>query len=100
MIDLNEANIYTFAGHGQWYMSAPSGDTSSTWWTHIPDYGLIRCVNAISIQQMIKNEISCRAELPDIHECDGMTTSGLVAAKPCQNFEEGIGSIFYVIMIF
>ena len=49
---------------------------------------------------MIQNMMLCRAELSDIHEYDGMTTSCIFATKPGQNVEEDIGSIFYVIMIF
>ena len=43
---------------------------------------------------MIKNVTSCRAELPDTHECDGMIGSGFFATKSGLSFEEDIDLIF------
>ena len=49
---------------------------------------------------MIQNMIFFLADIPAIHEYDGMTTSGSFAPKLCKNLKEDIGSIFYVVMIF
>ena len=46
---------------------------------------------------MIQNAIFFLTELPDIHECGGMTTYILYATKFGRDFEEDIGLISYVI---
>ena len=46
---------------------------------------------------MIQNAIFFLVEFPDIHECGGMTIYLISATKLGRDFEEGTGSIFYVI---